>query len=192
MDSKIEGKNYIVLTDGDKFPVKLNVTKTDKSLARIEKALSSVKEEIMNLYETNYDLYRLLDDEVFDWPVSGFDDGKCSNLDSLIYQLHQLQSRLHTQNDSIPPVEDLITLDDFGYSNEYHHAKIWEKKIEDNDEREVVDEIQLLDPPLRRIRTIEWEKTEHGKSSKKITYKKLSIGKKLLKAAENTKSKKGD
>ena len=53
--------------------------------------------------------------------------------------------------------------------------------------QEIIEEILLLDEPVRRLRTTLWEKTSYGKSSKSIRYKKLPIGKKLAKAIENTK-----
>lgn len=59
--------------------------------------------------------------------------------------------------------------------------------IEDNDEREVVDEIQFPNgKPLRRLRTVLWEKVEHGKSSKSITYDEIEIDEKLARVIENT------
>jgi hypothetical protein len=65
--------------------------------------------------------------------------------------------------------------------------------IEDTEKKEITEEIILADKtknpdaePIRRIRTTLWEKTEYGRASTSITYKKLRIGKKLMRAIENT------
>lgn len=64
---------------------------------------------------------------------------------------------------------------------------MYERLLEDNDEREVVDEIQFPNgKPLRRLRTVLWEKVEHGKSSKSITYEEIEIDEKLALVIENT------
>ena len=69
-----------------------------------------------------------------------------------------------------------------------NRTPFYEKTLEDSGEQEVVEEILVTSSGdyLRRKRTIIWDNTTYGRSSKSIKYKNLSIGKKLYKTIQNT------
>ena len=192
MQTRVDGRNYVILYDDDRVPEKINKNKVDGALKKLETALKSIQDVIDKAYDDNYNLYRMLDKCIFDYYpyCTGLDDGKCSTIDSMLYSVRQLQETLK-EDDEIPDYkeayENSILLEDLGYKNSWGGRRgVWEKVLEDTDEKEVVEEIQRFEDPLRRIRTTYWEKTDYGKSSTSITYKKLRIGKKLMRAIENT------
>lgn len=192
MQTRVDGRNYVILYDDDRIPEKINKNKVDKSLKKLETALESIRDVIDKAYDDNYDLYRMLDRCVFAYYpyCTGLDDGKCSTVDNMLYSVRQLQETLK-EDDDIPDYkeayENSILLEDLGYKNNWGGRRgVWEKVLEDTDEKEVVEEIQRFEDPLRRIRTTYWKKTDYGRSSTKITYRKLRIGKKLMRAIENT------
>lgn len=195
MLSRKEGRNYLILNQDSEIPVKINRNKLDKKLNRLKKALSAVQKELADAYDEDSSLYMILRDEVFDgYSTGGLYDGKSGWIDDVLYRISSVQETLESEDDEIPDKEDMITLDSLGYRNIYlQEARFWEKTIESTEEKEVTEEIILADRtknpdagPVRRIRTTLWEKTEYGRASTSITYKKLRIGKKLIKAIENT------
>lgn len=192
MLSRKEGRNYVVLRAGERIPLKLNAKRLDGRLGRIEKALETIGKELKDAYRSDYEEYALLREEIFENAGSyvSFDEGKCSIVDNLLYGLRQMKETLAGEDDEILPEEEVVTLRDFGYEELYRGYGIWEKVLENSEEREVVEEIQRLEDPLRRIRTTNWKRTDYGKTSTSITYRKLPIGKKLAKAIENTKKEK--
>ena len=195
MLSRKEGRNYLILNQDSEIPVKINRNKLDKKLNRLKKALSAVQKELADAYDEDSSLYMILRDEVFDgYSTGGLYDGKSGWIDDVLYRISNVQETLAGEDDEIHDKEDMITLDSLGYRNMYlQEARFWEKTIENTEEKEVTEEIILTDRtknsdagPVRRIRTVLWEKTEYGRASTSITYKKLRIGKKLIKAIENT------
>ena len=193
MLSKIEGKNYVIADDDGWNRIKINRNKTREDVSRIIKSIEQIGQKMRELYEKKPDLYYLLNQEVFEGYSLDFEEGRCWRINSVKRELEELLNELETNDDEILPKEQIATLRDLGYKKFFGHMQAWEKVIEDSDEREVVEEILLFDgkqEPLRRIRTIMWEKTDYGKSSKSIKYKKLQIGKKLMQAIKNTENQK--
>ena len=187
MKSKIERNYYRILLPDDRKPDRLGRKKTDAVLKKLSSSLQNVADIMDDLYNNNYPLYRLVCSEAFSDACIEFDDGKNWKLDWLISGLHKLQDTLSTHDDDIRPDPEYVTMYDLGFKNEYRDGTFWEKVIEESDEKSVVEEVQTqVSPPLRRLRTTIWEKTDYGKSSKSITYKKLSLTKEIRKAAENT------
>lgn len=195
MLSRKEGRNYLILNQDSDMPVKVNRNKLDKKLNRLKKALSTVQKELAGAYDEDSSLYMILRDEVFDGYSTGeLYDGKSGWIDDVLYRISSVQETLAGEDDGIPDKEDVITLDHLGYRNMHlPENRFWEKVIEDTEKKEITEEIILADKtknpdaePIRRIRTTLWEKTEYGRASTSITYKKLRIGKKLMRAIENT------
>ena len=193
MLSKIEGKNYVIADDDGRNRIKINRNKTKESILRITKSIEQIGQKMRELYEKKPDLYYLLNQEVFERYSLDFEEGSCWRIDGVKRELEELLNELETNDDEILPKEQIAMLRDLGYKKFFGHMQAWEKVLEDTEEREVVEEILLFDDkrePLRRIRTIMWEKTDYGKSSKSIKYKKLPIGKKLMQAIKNTENQK--
>ena len=68
-------------------------------------------------------------------------------------------------------------------------TELWAHVLEDTEEKEVTEEIVAgPEGTVKRIRTIIWEKTDGGRRSQSIIYRKKPIGKKLLKIVRNTMS----
>lgn len=189
MKTRVEKNNYLILTDYAKYPIKVNKTKTDKSLSKLERILNALQNELNIIYKHNINLYRILDDYL---DQSGFniyeidDNININQLVELSGHIKKLKEKLTTDDDI--NIDECIYLIDLGYYKEYHNKPyIFTKVLEETDEYQKVDEIVIDNKILRRIRTIYWEKTEYGKRSTKITYRKTSIGKKLMQAILNTK-----
>lgn len=187
MRSKPEGRNYLVLLVDDKFPVKVNKKKADGTLSKLENAMTTISDILSDLYHSDYDLYRLVRDEIFSPACMSLDDGNCWNISFMASQCRDVEGRLLCSNDDIPNEEDIITLDDLGYHMPMHDTRFWEKTLEDTNEREVVDEVVWAKDGkvYHRQRTIEWEQVPGGRHSKSITYKSLRTGKKLACAIRN-------
>ena len=78
--------------------------------------------------------------------------------------LECLQEQLKTHNDDIPLYEEIVTLPDLGYRKDpVSRHRLWEKVKEDTDEQEIIEEILLLDEPVRRLRTTLWKRPAMGK-----------------------------
>lgn len=194
MLSKIEGRNYVFLLDGDRFPVKVNRKVMDRALLDIEVSFKKVQLLLKKLYETDYAAYAFIRDMVlgndsrFD-----LDDGSSFLIDQVVDNAVSVHERLLTGNDEIKSQEEIETLEDLGYhwyGGGLAHV-MYEKVLEDSDEKEVVEEIQQSgDKMVRRIRTTLWKKTNFGKSSVSITYKKIGNTKRLVKAFFNSKAEK--
>lgn len=182
-----EGRNYLILRDGERTPEKVNARRADEVVGRMERAFETIRRELKRAYDEDYELYSILSDRVFDYGTyGGTHDGKASVVENALYELASLKEEF-ASNDEFPTFEESLTLEDFGYKDSFYDRRIWEKVLRDDDETEVVEEIQRIDSdPLRRIRTTNWERTDYGKSSTSITYRKLPIGKKLAVAIANT------
>lgn len=202
MLSRTEGRNYVILRQGEKFPSKVNKKRTDTKLGKLQSALKTIKDELQDAYDNDPELYHLVREEVFSRCECSYRelyDGSIGWIEDAIYSISELKEDL-TENDEIPKEEDMVTLRDLGYTKaslSKPDFEFWEKILEDTEEKEVTEEIVyssrppakgLGAEPVRRIRTTLWEKMAYGKASTSITYKKLRIGKKLMVAIENTRS----
>lgn len=116
MLSKIEGRNYVFLLDGDRFPVKVNRKVMDRALLDIEVSFKKVQLLLKNLYETDYAAYAFICDMVFE-NNSRFDldDGSSFLIDQVVENAVSVHERLLTSNDEIKPQEEIETLEDLGY-----------------------------------------------------------------------------
>ena len=119
---------------------------------------------------------------------SHISEGKCGILDDMSYYIENFQKKLGNRNDEIPDQKNIILLEDLGYQKIFSSYDRWEKIEVDNEEEEVVEEIFIHYPeePLRRRRTTKRKRTDYGKVSENITYKKLRIGKTLAAAINNS------
>lgn len=182
----VKGYNYLIQTDNDRHTIKINKKRTDRTLKRISDSLKIIRQEVKNAYDHDPSLYYLLD-YIFDDTRIEVRDGECILLESALEDITKLQDVIETHDDVILATGENETLLDLGYKYNAAYNKIYEKTIEDAEEREVVDEIMITEEgPLRRLRTIEWEVSEYSRSSKSIKYRKLPIGKKLKRAIENS------
>lgn len=184
MNSTIIGRNYLVWDEFDKTPDKLNKKRTDKSLQKLSEAFEAIESVIHDSYENNYGLYRILD--------SCFDRNGIGDLQWKIKSLRDdisgIQKQLAEHKDDVPREDDSILLSDLGFKRDNSWPKyMYFKTIEESDEKDVIEEILIKDEPIRRTRTTIWEKTDYGRSSRSITYRKLRIGKKLMAAINNQK-----
>lgn len=188
MRCRVNGRNYVILPDGEKFPVKFNKKKMDAVLERLEKALSSVSELMGELYDNDYDAFNLIASDVFYDACFKVNDGHIVEIEDALYSLNQFKDKLQSSDDDIPDYSDLVTLDDLGYVIDDPRVVLWRKELSSSAERDVCEEIFQDENGsyVRRERTIDWETTEYGRSSKSIVYRKLSIGKKLMKVIENS------
>ena len=192
MKSKVDKKDYCILLEGDRFPFKLNRKKMDRALSDLIQVFSSTGKALDSVCNETPDIWYFICKMAFDleyyynWRTNEYD--LKGRVHKALEDLEELQEQLKTHDDEIPLYEEIVTLRDLGYKEDpVSRHRLWENIREDTDEQEIVEEILLLDEPVRRLRTTLWEKTSYGKSSKSIRYKKLPIGKKLAKAIENTK-----
>jgi len=182
----VKGYNYLIQTDNDRRTIKINKKRTDRTLKRISDSLKIIRQEVKNAYDHDPSLYYLLD-YIFDDTRIEVRDGECLFLENALEDITKLQDVIETHDDVILATGENETLLDLGYKYNAAYNKIYEKTIEDAEEREIVDEIMITEEgPLRRLRTIEWEVSEYSRSSKSIKYRKLPIGKKLKRAIENS------
>lgn len=202
MLSRKEGRNYVILRQGEKIPSKVNKKRTDDKLKKLQSALKTIKDELQDAYDNDPELYHLMQEEVFSRCECSYRelyDGSIGWIEDAIYSISELKENL-AEDDEIPKEEDVVTLRDLGYTKASLSSpdlEFWEKILEDTEEKEVTEEIvysslppakELGAEPVRRIRTTLWERMAYGKASTSITYKKLRIGKRLMRAIENTRS----
>lgn len=180
---------YRVLLDDEHIPCELDKDHVDFVLNGFLKHFQSTQRIIENLYEYDYELYRLLFKDSYD--TLDIDEGKSWRIDNVIYAIEELIDSFKTNDDYIKSAEESMLLSDLGFKNEFWDRNYWAKVIEDTDEKEIVEEVILRDEmePLHRERTTIWEKTDFGKSSKSITYKELPLTAELKRAAKNDNKK---
>lgn len=189
MLSKKEKRNYVVLLTNERFPEKVNRKYADKTIGKLKSLLESIQDIVKDTYDKDYGLHRVLFDEYLE-NYFDVDDGKSWKLRNSIDALRELQETLATHDDEIFAKEEVITLEDLGF-----RCMVWdktmyifEKQIKESDEEDIVEEVCRVNkgPIVRRIRTTIWEKTDFGKSSKSIRYKKIRMNKKLENAFLNS------
>ena len=184
MKSKIEGRSYIVLPDEVKFPVKLNQKRVDKTLMELDISLKKIQFLMKNLYETDYDTYKLIVKQVFGEDVFSFDEGKSHQLDMMIDNLDAFHEQLLTGNDEIPAREEIESLEDLGYTCSVldKDTVLYQKTLKVVGDEEVIEEIfEIEGKMVRFIRTVRWEQTEYGRSGKS-SRRKVGNTKRLIKA----------
>ena len=184
MLSKVEGRNYIIARDeNDRFRIKVNKNKLDKYIKDLSNNIRSFNETLHHIYENESEVYEAL---------SGYTDtfDNCYNgtnysLQYLLESIEEFKNNLSV-NDDIPELEDITTIEDIGFRLFDNSINLYEKIINTTDTEEISEEIILSKNPEYRKRTIWFEKTDYGKKSTKIEYKKLKINKKLEKIIQNT------
>lgn len=184
---RVEDK-YRILLDGEYLPEEIVQSKLDNSLAyfkdAVEKFRSSLKE-----YATGYNLENNVIKYLLNHACFDVDDGKNWKLEDLFDEIENLQKYLKTSTDVIPSYEESETILDKGFKDEWGDSQIFEKKLEDNEEREVVEELyQTKDGFVHRKRTTIWEKTDYGRHSKEIKYEELPIDEDLKRVLDNSQS----
>lgn len=187
MESKKSGTNYLILRDGEKFPFKSNCKKTIATIDALKKQAEKMCNIINDVYCSDYNLYSLIRDELFNKASIHLTDGSCWSLKYLASECGDMIDYLNTHQDEIPSNEEIVTLEDFGYRSNYA-KNFWERVIKDTDEEEIVDEIFFIKNGewSHRLRTTKWKKTDYGKTSESIIYRNLKTKKELLYAINNT------
>lgn len=190
MNTKVQGRNYLV-QEYDEVPAKWNKKKTDRVLSNAKKALEQLSSAIKNADEISpflsYTIYReLVTPHDYDWDALDIVD----QIQWGIKQIVQLQEDLTEDDELIKPV-DHTNLEDLGFrafGGFYKGTGLFEKRIIDTDEKEIVEEVVFLsDGTIKhRERTTIWKKVPYGRSSESIKYKPLRMTKKLKLAAVNT------
>lgn len=190
MSKKLKGK-YRIITDDDRFPIELNMKRTDETLSEMKVVLAKFNLLLKKTHEEDPDLYGVIVRQVFPYSGIDVDDGSALVLKYLEDSVGDLIRFLKTHDDDVKKRDELETLEDIGYKRpiETSNIDVWEKMIEDCDDREVVDELLFNNTSKKvfhRLRTIEWERTHCGKSSRSISYSDLPIGKDLRRVIKNT------
>ena len=186
MKSRKDGDNYIIAdSEYDKYPYVINKESLDKTLVEVTSIFKLLKDKFKTLYETDYELYRVILDSAWEFDKFDFDEGRSYMINSIINELSDFQDFLKTDDD-IKPKDELWTLEDEGYKIDYLDKTRWYKVLTDTDEQEIIEEI-FIHIPLRRKRTILWDIVDYGKSSREIKYEELPIDDQLMKFINNTK-----
>ena len=187
-------RSYRFIKDDEKTPRTINKKRTDEAIEKIDKGSADIGEAMFMLSQSDdYDIYDLLREHLFEDTNIDWSDGRSWTLMTIRENVDKLRDLL-THQDDFTEVENSVTLSDIGYSAEIgvRNAGLWTKTISSDDSVEVVEEIILFPAeggdPVRRLRTIYWEKTDYGLSSSKIIYKTIPIGKKLGKVVAATKA----
>lgn len=187
-------RSYRFIKDDEKTPRTINKKRTDEAIEKIDKGIADIGEAMFMLAQSDdYDIYDLLREHLFEDTNIDWSDGRSWTLMTIRENVDKLRDLL-THQDDFTEVENSVTLSDIGYSAEIgvRNAGLWTKTISSDDSVEVVEEIILFPAeggdPVRRLRTIYWEKTDYGLSSSKIIYKTIPIGKKLGKVVAATKA----
>ena len=97
-----------------------------------------------------------------------------------------VQHNRNTETDSEQDVVEppVLTLRSLGYEDPYHTGEVFEKIIENTEEREVVLEV-LPGMKMFRKRTIVWEKMPYGKRSLSVDYEPLAMTDEIYTAVVN-------
>ena len=192
MKSKVAGKNYeILFNDEDRFAKKIDKKVTDNCLAKLLKSMETITYLMVNKrWVENNDLYYFLKEKVFQKAGIEIDeDGWIIALCEASKSIKEIQHVLATHNDDIRPRSDSETLEDLGYckrKSESIRYPTWEK-VWSYDGLTDIDEIIFKpDGPERRLRTIREYVNSYGIKTDERKKRKVKIGKKMMKAIQNT------
>lgn len=184
---KIDDK-YRILMDGEHIPEEITQSELDNALSQLKSAadnLLSMINNVSNEYNVKGDIIKRL----FSNACLDSDNGGKWRIEALSYEIDMLQKYLKDSSDNVPSIEESETIYDYGYKNTWLDSEIFEKKLEDNDEREVVEEVFIKDGTfVHRKRTTEWEKVDYGRHSKSIIYEDLPIDDDLKRILENSRN----
>ena len=183
MLTRKEGRNYVIY--GDK-KLTINAIQTDEAISYLINNISKLSKMIDDMYRTNPELYYLLFEEVGYEPDAH--SGNFHNMNYFVETLKEFQENLKTDDEIEEETKEAYEpdLEVYGFRNT--GGGLYEKILENTDEREVAEEVYLPEM-LYRTRTVLWQKTRYGKQSKDIKYKKLRWNSALKKAAERTAKK---
>lgn len=189
MLSKTQNDLYIVAGDKyDKYPYEVPKDIMDEYLDKIYMDVKNLQDDLLHLYEICPEAFYLLKRNCWELDNQDSDEGKFYIFRSILRDIEDLKEIL-THEDEITPKEDLLTLEDIGYKPFYGGKEgFYEKMLSETFEQEICEEVFLnVDgKPLHRKRTIDFEKTDYGKSSTNITYEELPIDDELRKVIEST------
>ncbi len=179
--------NYRILFDGEHLPVEIPQEELNGYLNKLSEAVNTFRCFLSDSYEGDETKYEVLK-EIMNRSCVDYQDGKNWKLEDINYEVEQMLQYLETTKDAIPSFEESETIQDYGFHEEWRGSGVFEKKLENTDEREVVEELLLHgDEFMHRKRTIVWEQTEYGKSSKEIIYEDLPLDDNLLRLLNNSK-----
>lgn len=185
--SRKTSKNYYVWSDDE--PVrKLPKGVTDKALKELDKAVYKLRKALVDCT----DIQDFVDSDILPWDMES--DHLIKQTEDILENIASVRDLLETHNDREENYEEVFNLVSFGYKKDIYGIRpmdnfvMYTKTKEDSDVQEVVEEIVVYrnGSATRRLRTIEWQKTDFGKQSMKIRYKNLPIGARLQKAINNS------
>ena len=187
MQAKTIKNKYRILLDGDRLPLEVSKSKVDRALKKLQRCLQELNAEVKFLnkeeeYEVLHILVRMMDEKHCNIIE---DDWTLKNAENAVERIREeLMS-----DDDVPEIEDVMVLSDEGFKQDISDNRLWQKVLEDTEEKEVVEEVYLKSDGeiLHRKRTIYWTLTDYGRSSRNIKYIDVPTGKHLEKIIENTK-----
>ncbi|MBR1798124.1 MAG: hypothetical protein IJ757_09000 [Clostridiales bacterium] len=195
MKSRKTRKYYYVWEGDDYSSYKLPKGITDSMLAKLRRIFGLALEFAESEENLPMELSMFIEEEVLPY-TANYSNLRTISRD-ILDNIEVIQEMLKTHQDSYELQEDVATLSALGYQDYSFHSDFqsgeffYEKRIENNDEKEIVEEVYCINGEInRRIRTIIWEEDDTGMHSKDIRYRKLPIGKKLMKAILNTQEEK--
>lgn len=192
MKSKVAGKNYeILVNDEDKFAKKFDKKVTDNCLAKLLKSMETITNLMFNKrWVEKRDLFHFLDEMVFQKAGLEVDeDGWIVALYDASESIKEIQHVLATHNDNIHPRCEVETLEDLGYCKRKSGLgkfPTWEQVWSYNGFTEIDEIILKPDGPERRLRTIREYVNSYGIKTDERKKRKVKIGKKMMKAIQNT------
>ena len=194
MFSKVEGRNYVLLPYGERQPRKLNKKRTDAMIDKLLKACNTISDALAELYESDYDAYEIFARAILEYDGRiRFDGGRVEVVDDIATGLRCLKEQLETHDDEIRPFEEVLLLEDLGFVKDIAYAGRYERSVKSSEDEDIVEEvIRVIDENtdsvkyLHRVRTIEWMRTDYGRSSRSIVYKNCPVSKRLARAISNT------
>ena len=190
MESRICGRSYLLLPDGEKEPVKIRKTYMDRTISCLKAKMDEILEMLKDMEYSDSDCLKVLQKYVFE---PAFGDNTLSG-DSRVWRMEYASCRagdlLEELKNSKPGVfQDLDrrTLEDLGFRS-FGKSDFWENTIINDDEKEVVEEVFVYEKKLIfRVRTTWWTIIDPGaKHSKKIEYKSKKTTASFRQCVRNT------
>ena len=186
---KVDDK-YRIIRDGDHLPEEISQKEMDKALSDLKKAVMHVSTILSDIH-ARCDVINSIVTEIMNNSCLDYIFGEEWHLKQLVNEIESVQEQIHEGSDVVPSYEEAETIEDAGFRESWHNSEIFEKVLEDTEEREVVEEIVLkYDPPLYRKRTTIWEPIKGGRHSKEIKYEDLPLNERIERLIRNTKREK--
>lgn len=183
--TKNNGENYLIKDIYSKYPYEVDKKHLDWYLSTIKDYLGNLRSDLKKFYEEDKEALGVIFKYSYLMDKDNADEGELYFLESIYADMCDLEELL-SSDDEFESKENLMTLEDLGFSKPYEEL-LYRKILSSDDFKEEREIIYINNPSIvHKKETTYWEKTKFGKESKRVEYDDLGVTDELKTIIENT------